>query len=130
MLNLAHPVKRVFQHHGRQEVISQTNQGEANDEVLWIPPIQRTIATEGSGIEELNSLIEQHRAYLERTGELERRDRERLEIELRNILREALVKRWQNEIQANVYQQVLDKVIARSLSPWQAVQSLLSGGDQ
>ena len=46
-LELAHPVRHVFQHHGKLEIV------EAPDEPLynsWIPPIQQTVATEGTGI--------------------------------------------------------------------------------
>ena len=35
----------------------------------WIPPIQRTVATQGSGIAELAETIQRHRGYLQRTGE-------------------------------------------------------------
>jgi len=129
MLNLAHPVKRVFQHHGRQETISPYWDSTVENGMLWVPPIQRTVATEGQGIQELNALIAQHRAHLESTGELEQRERTRLEAELRNLVQEALVNRWQNDIQTDVYQRILDEVVARSLSPWQAVKTLLYGGD-
>jgi LAO/AO transport system kinase len=129
MLSLAHPTKRVYQHHGRQEIVSPHLDGAPDHEILWVPPIQRTIATVGNGIQELNELIAKHQAHLKSTGELERRERARIDVEVSDLLQEALVNRWRNDIQPETYQRVLDKVVARSLSPWQAVSTLLSGGD-
>ena len=128
MLSLANPVKRVYQHHGRQEIVTPHFQPTPEEEPPWVPPIQRTIATEGDGILELNALIAKHRAYLEGTGELQQRERARLEVELGNLLQEALVTRWRNDIQVEAYQRVLDEVVAREVSPRQAVKTLLNGG--
>jgi hypothetical protein len=43
-------------------------------------------------------------------------------------LQATLVKRWQKEVSAQRYQQVVDQVVARQLSPRQAVERLLNGG--
>ena len=129
MLSLAHPVKRVYQHHGRQEIIAPHLQGTPDGGLLWVPPIQRTIATKGDGIPELNALIAEHRAHLEGSGELQHRERTRLEVELNNLLQETLVNRWRDDLQADVYLNVLDKVVSREVSPWQAVKTLLNGGN-
>src|SRR6185436_12109509 len=48
-LELAHPTKRVFRHHGKSMSIS----APTIDSTIWIPPIVKTIATEGKGIDEL-----------------------------------------------------------------------------
>jgi len=125
MLNLGHPVQRVFMHHGKAETIQSY---QADDAPAWIPPIQRTVATEGEGIPELAALIAQHKEYLLSTGDLGRRDRTRLEAELEDLLQETLVTRWRGAIQPAHYQQVLDNLVARELSPWQAVEALLDGG--
>jgi LAO/AO transport system kinase len=126
MLNLAHPVQRVFMHHGKAETLQSHT--AADDAPVWIPPIQRTVATEGEGIPELADLIAQHHDHLLSTGDLERRDRTRLEAELENLLQATLVARWRGAIPPSHYQQVLDNLVARELSPWQAVEALLNGG--
>src|SRR5512138_3809286 len=48
-LELAHPTKRVFRHHGQTTSIDAP---EA-DPNIWIPPINKTISTDGKGIPEL-----------------------------------------------------------------------------
>jgi len=41
-LELAHPVKRVFRHHGKDMSIS----APTTDPTMWIPPVLKTVATE------------------------------------------------------------------------------------
>src|SRR5437660_3737756 len=43
----------------------------------WLPPIVKTVATRGEGIEELDDAIQRHYEYLAASGELDRRNRER-----------------------------------------------------
>ena len=128
MLSLAHPVQRVFQHHGRTETVVSHMKEQDADVPLWVPPIQRTVATEGDGIPKVADLIEQHRQYLEQTGYLKNRERSRLEAELNNLLQETLVSRWQNSVTDLIFQNVLDTLVARKISPFQAVGILLNGG--
>ncbi|HKJ27090.1 MAG TPA: methylmalonyl Co-A mutase-associated GTPase MeaB [Anaerolineales bacterium] len=120
MLQLAHPGRRVFQHYGKP--IKQNNY---EDEPVWLPPIQRTIATEGKGVPELIGLIANHKAHLTNTGDLARRERARLTAELDLRIEEALVARWQDSLSDGKYSQILAQVIAREISPQQAVQKLL-----
>jgi LAO/AO transport system kinase len=128
MLSLAHPVQRVFQHHDRLEFVASHVQDQESDNPIWVPPIQRTVATKGDGIPALAEKIEEHYNHLQQTGNFERRERARLEAELHNLLRETLVSRWQRTITQEAYQEVLDNLIARKTSPGQAVKTLLNGG--
>src|SRR3990170_4404266 len=59
MLKLGHPVVRSLGHHGRTEKSGAAEADlAAKDE--WIPPIRRTVATEGKGIAELAAAIAGH----------------------------------------------------------------------
>jgi len=132
MLSLAHPTQKVFRHHGRLQDVSSYTQNKPEGDAggaIWVPPIQRTVAIEGAGILELGNLIAQHRAHLETSGDLQRRVKMRLQAELDNLIRETLVTRWQKGVEPGVYQKVLDQVAARDISPWQAVEMLLSGDE-
>ena len=127
MLNLAHPTQRVFQHHGQVEIVKLHTPEEQSEEPLWVPPIQRTIATEGDGIPELAALIAQHRGFLEETGDLQQRERARLQAELDHLLHQTIINRWRRAVPEDHYQDVLDALVARQISPWQAVKTLLNG---
>jgi LAO/AO transport system kinase len=123
MLQLAHPVKRVFRHHGQ----AMTVEAEGEEEALWIPPVLRTVATEGSGVPELLEAIARHRAHIDETGDLERRVRARLESELELRLQDAVMARWRAAVSERDYEKVVEQLLARELSPSQAAARLLNG---
>ena len=137
-LELAHPTKRVIHHHGRTMTVNsipgfpKQDQGtehskDARSEVIWIPPILKTISTEGTGIPELADSIAKHAAHLRQSGDWSARDRARLRSELEAVLQEALMSRFLEEIHHGTYEEVIEEVIQRKLSPHEAVLSLLNG---
>ncbi|UCD42713.1 MAG: methylmalonyl Co-A mutase-associated GTPase MeaB [Chloroflexota bacterium] len=127
MLELAHPTRRVVEHHGAVETININDSG-MDSESLWIPPILRTVAIQGDGIPELVQAIADHQAHLETTGERHDRDRARLQAELEQLIQGNLVSRWRQEVSDSQYQEILESLIARQISPHQAVEALLNGG--
>lgn len=127
MLQLAHPVQRTYSHHGTLESVASAVDEPVNGASLWIPPVLRTVATEGSGIEQVWQAIIQHRQHLEASGEWQRRERSRLETELDDLLQATLVARWRNRISIQEYQRVVARLVERRISPWQAVDALLDG---
>jgi putative protein kinase ArgK-like GTPase of G3E family len=48
------------------------------DNAIWIPPINKTIATDGKGIPEVAESIAKHAAHLRVSGDWAARDRARL----------------------------------------------------
>jgi LAO/AO transport system kinase len=123
-LELAHPVRHVFQHHGKLEVIEAPATPVYNS---WIPPIQKTVATEGTGIAELADEIARHREHLRQSGDWAARERSRLGSELDALLREALVAHFREGVPESRYEAVLEQVFQRELAPWEAVKMLLNG---
>ena len=126
MLELAHPTERIFQHHGTTMRTAAPKQ-DSSSAPLWIPPIQRTISTEGKGIVELMESIARHVAHLTQSGGWAVRERARLEVELDALIREELVSRFRQDIPQKQYETVLEKIIQRELSPGEAVKLLLNG---
>lgn len=125
MLELAHPTERTFKHHGTYMSVSAPKQN-ANTK-MWIPPIQRTVSTEGTGIAELAEAITRHVEHLRSSGDWALRERTRLEVELEALLRDGLMIRFQGEVSAERYQEVLESVVHRKISPWEAASMLLNG---
>jgi len=127
MLQLAHPVQRVFRHHhGRAERVEPSV--ETAESTMWLPPILRTVASTGDGIPELASAIAQHRTYLKTTGDLQRRERARLENELDLRIQETLVNRWRAGGVDGQYEDMLDRLVAREISPDEATEILIGEG--
>lgn len=126
-LELAHPTRRVFRHHGRDMQVEAASAAKEDNNVLWIPPIHKTISTEGKGITELADSIAKHVVHLRQSGDWTARDRARLGSEMEALLRESLMNRFMESIQQENYEKVVQQVLQRQLSPYEAVNSLLNG---
>ena len=126
MLDLAHPTERIFQHHGSTMRTAAPKQ-DSSSAPLWIPPILRTVSTEGKGIVELAESIARHVAHLTHSGDWAVRERARLEVELDALIREELVSRFRQDVPQKQYENVLEKIIQRELSPGEAVKLLMNG---
>ena len=122
-LELAHPTKRIFHHHG-QTMSIDAPESDAN---IWIPPINKTVSTDGKGIPELADSIAKHIAHLRQSGDWALRDRSRLKSELEAVLQEELVKRFFERVQKAEYEAVVEKVLNRTISPYEAIKLLLNG---
>jgi LAO/AO transport system kinase len=126
MLDLAHPTEHIFRHHGSTMRTAAPKQ-DSFPAPMWIPPIQRTVATEGKGIAELAESIARHVEHLTHSGDWGIRERARLEVELDALIREALVNQFREDVPQKQYDDVLEKIIQRNISPWEAVGMLLNG---
>ena len=121
-LELAHPTKRAFRHHGKSMSISAPEV----DATIWIPPINKTVATEGKGIDRVAESIAKHAAHLRQSGDWAARDRARLGSEMEALLRETLMTRFLENIPQKNYDETLENVVNRHISPYEAVQFLLN----
>jgi len=93
----------------------------------WQRPIVQTVATTGKGVEELAAAVLSHRDHLARSGEGERRERERAERDLEERLRARLFERWQAAGESGLAE-AAEKVARRECSPEEAVRALLDEG--
>jgi LAO/AO transport system kinase len=130
MLQLGHPSAHVFQNHTLEPGHRSTEMEAASSSAgmqshLWLPPIIRTVAIEAQGVAELASAIQQHRQHLHSSGEWSRRELSRVRLELDLLVREALVSRWLARTSPERYQQLLERILKRELSPLQAADQLV-----
>ena len=89
----------------------------------WIPPIVKTIASRGQGIEELDAAIAKHSDYLAASGELDRRNRERVRIRIETLLKEKFMGRLLGVTEN--YEQILDDVLRKRNNPHDAAEDVL-----
>jgi LAO/AO transport system kinase len=131
-LELAHPTRRVspalaggtrVRHHGKMMSIP----AKEADPTIWIPPVVKTVATEAKGIGELAEAIARHAGHLRQSGDWAARDRARLGSEMEALLREALMDHFMENISPSKYQELVESVSSRHISPYEAVKSLLNG---
>ena len=125
MLSLAHPHTQTHDHHG-----PAGNKGKQEGLPLnppWIPPVLATTSTTGEGLPELIAELAHHREYLQSSGTWQIREEKRLTNELEVLLRDSLRSRWESKISPEIYQDTLNRVLARQITPWRAVEALVEG---
>lgn len=90
----------------------------------WVPPIVKTVASRNEGINDLDAAIVKHFDYLEASGELDRRNRERVRIRIETQLKE----RFMERIIATTpeYEAMLDDVLHKRNNPHDAAMGVLS----
>ncbi len=91
----------------------------------WEVPICATSALTGEGVPELVSAMEAHYAYLRSSGELERRERISAAAELESLLRDTLLARLLEKIDAARLSELVERVVRREIMPQTAVERLL-----
>src|SRR3954452_10344875 len=80
----------------------------------WRPPIVRTVATTGEGIDALFDAITAHRTHLEATGDADARRRSRLREELRGLVGARMLERAGEVCSGSRFESVVDEVADRS----------------
>ncbi|RPI99758.1 MAG: methylmalonyl Co-A mutase-associated GTPase MeaB, partial [Chloroflexi bacterium] len=125
MLDLGHRF-RTIRHHG-QIMVQQDAPAEPNAPAydFWQVPILKTVATAHEGIDAVADAIDQHRAYLRESGILAERERLRVESELAERLREALLRRLMADQPPGRLDDMIRRLLARELDPNGAVRELL-----
>ncbi len=91
----------------------------------WTPPILRTTASTGEGVDQLVRAIEKHRAWAAASGERERRRRDAARAEVEQLLREALVRRLRDRVGGGGLERAIARVAERAIDPYAAVEELL-----
>lgn len=125
MLNLAASNSKPNKHRSSAQPSVQLDEP---DPERWVPPIHKTTAINREGIEELFRSLQNHKAYLKRTSEWERRGKARLRRELDELLQTTLLRQWQSRIPHQVYQATLERLEKRELSPYRALAYLMKSG--
>jgi LAO/AO transport system kinase len=91
----------------------------------WKQPILLTVAQKGEGVAEVVEALDQHRAWLESSGELERRRTRRARDEVEAIAVTALRKRWGDVHGRSELDGLAAAVVAGETDPYAAADTLL-----
>lgn len=93
----------------------------------WVPPIVKTVASRQEGIAELDDAIRGHFDYLSRSGELDRRNRDRVRIRIETQLKERFMDRLiGGTISREEYERLLEDVLGKRSNPHEAAESVLN----
>ena len=93
----------------------------------WVPPIVKTVASKSEGVVELDEAIGKHLEYLQRSGELDRRNRERVRIRVETHLKEKFMDRLIGGSMTRAdYEQLLEDVLRKRNNPHDAAEGMLN----
>lgn len=101
---------------------------ELNPEhVGWRPPINRTIASKGEGIEAVVDSIEEHKKYLYDTGEIVKIRKARIKNEVTAMLNDR-VNRYidKNVVATEEFDGLVEKLQTREIEPYSVVNDIVS----
>ena len=126
MLEIGHPASRsqLTAHHGR--LLPTHEAADDGHAALWLPPIVQTVASEGKGVDEVVSAIADHRRYLEASDTRGTVERQHIEIELYERLRDGLMARLLQDVPTTTIAAVIEQIQARALDPQSAVRQILA----
>ena len=91
----------------------------------WSPPIVKTVASRGEGIDEVVAEIDRHHAWLASSGELESRRTRRARDEIEAIAVTALRARWGDVHGRSELDELAAAVVAGKSDPYAAADELL-----
>lgn len=99
--------------------------GEARGPGDWRPPIVKTVAARGEGVDEVVEALEKHRAWMEEHGVLGERRRARAAHEVETIAVTALRERIGDLRGDHRLDALAERIVAGSLDPYAAADTLV-----
>jgi LAO/AO transport system kinase len=91
----------------------------------WKQPILKTVASKGEGVAEVVEAIDEHRAWLESSGELEKRRLRRARDEIEAIAVTSLREQWRSVHERTELDGLAAQVVAGDSDPYIAADRLL-----
>ena len=95
----------------------------------WKQPILKTVASKGEGVDEVVGAITQHRAWLESSGELDKRRLRRARDEIEAIAVTSLREQWRSVHELTELDGLAVEVVAGKTDPYTAADRLLETTD-
>ena len=96
------------------------------NETEWRPKITRTIASQNQGVVELVDSIEEHAAYMAKTGLIQKRRFERTRNEILAMLDETIKVYLKKKVAGSRFEALTDEVNQRKNDPYSAVKAILA----
>lgn len=92
----------------------------------WPIPVHPVISTDGTGVEELVDLLDNHLLYLRESGEWLQRERERSWRECKQLLQQRFLQQFHTAVSADNREQIVTAIARRELDPYTAVDQMMA----
>jgi len=121
-------VSAVDRFHHRELAFEPVNLITPTDQPYnrWVPPVLKTVSTEGQGIEAVVQAILDHAGFLKEKNLWNIRDAIRLQEELNELLMAAFAAEWRKKVDQTKIKEILGEMLQRKVSPQSAAVKLLS----
>ena len=106
-----------------REILSMQSLATRSDG--WVPPIVKTVASEGKGIAELEAAIVRYEAYLAKDGRLLEKSARNWEVRLLGMLRDAVLERVTERLGAGDLARYAEEVAGHRRDPYALVEELV-----
>jgi len=91
----------------------------------WRPPIVESVATTMRGIRELWNVINEHRGFLEKSGEIWRKRTFRAEEEIKTIISGRIARIISERLDEEEVSELIGKIVGREMDPYSAADVIL-----
>lgn len=109
------------------EVRYRVDQDASIKDRAWVPPVIRTVAVEGKGEDDLIEAINAHRTYLEQSGKLLEKRRERTREETLQMIHHELFRIIRARLAENSrIEHMVAAIMDHELSPYSVVEEVVS----
>ncbi|MGQ9670344.1 MAG: methylmalonyl Co-A mutase-associated GTPase MeaB [Desulfosoma sp.] len=109
------------------EVTSRVEQDAHIRQRAWTPPVLKTVAVEDEGVSALVEAVWAHRRFLEESGALDEKRRQRAREETLQMIHAELFRRLREQLTANGRLDALVKaIVEKRESPYRAMQDVLA----
>ncbi len=125
MLEMAKDRVRVYPNSHNSGLDFERSDLNQNSPEVWMPSVLRTIAIEKKGIVEVVEEISRHREWLKLNGNWGVKERQRIQMDIVNMLTDHLYERWLQHNTSELLEEKINQVVERKVSPYQAVSDLL-----
>ena len=130
-LRMGHTFRNIPAHHGVEmrsaNPARMAREAATTEADRWTPPVVPTVAVTGEGIHDLIGAVDRHFAYLERSGELRARRRQRLRERVVEVVEDRVRARlWRDDATNAWIEAKLPELEDGSLTPFAAADALLA----
>jgi LAO/AO transport system kinase len=130
-LRMGHAFRDIPAHHGVEmrsaNPARMAREAAATEADRWTPPVLATVAVTGGGIDDLIGAVDRHFAYLERSGELRARRRQRLRERVVEVVEDRVRARlWRDDATNAWIEGKLPELESGILTPFAAADALLA----
>ena len=96
-----------------------------NNREAWTPPVLQTVASLGQGIDELIDSLNQHREYQKQTDQRQRKQKQRIEKYVRQIIQEKLVAKFWQSTQEQKLSKLVEQILTKMDSPYRLSEKVI-----